>query len=69
MGMFLGTNGLYCICQLLKTGILLLHMFTRNLLLNHISETCWILKLSISNTKLLLNYNEVSSILVTFKFE
>ena len=39
-------------------------MFIRGLILNHISEFCWILKLSTSNTNSLLKSNEVSSILV-----
>ena len=62
--MFCGTIGIYCICQLLKTGILLLYMFIRGLILNHTFEIRWILKFSTSNTNLLLNFNEVSSILV-----
>ena len=64
MGMFCGTIGLYCICQLLKTDILFLYMFIRGLILNQISEIRLILKFSTSNTNLLLNSNEVSSILV-----
>ena len=49
---------------ILNTEILLLHMFIRGLLLNHISEIHCILEFSTSNTNLLLNYNEFSSILV-----
>ena len=64
VGMFCSTIGLYCICQLLRMGVLLLYMFIRGLILNHISEIHWILKFSTSNTKLLFNSNEVSSILV-----
>ena len=64
MGMFCGTAGLYCICQRVKTGILLLHMFIRGLILNHVSETRWILKFSTSNTNLFLNSSKVSSILL-----
>ena len=55
---------LYCICQLLKTGHLLLFVFIRGLILNCISEIYWILKLGTSNTNLLLNSSEVSNILV-----
>ena len=62
--MFCITIGLYCICQLLKMGVLFLYMFIRSLILNHISEIHWISKFSTSNTKLLFNSNEVSSILV-----
>ena len=62
--MFCITIGLYCICQLLKIGVLLLYVFIRGLILNHISEICWKLKFGISNTNLLLYSNEVSSILV-----
>ena len=62
--MFCGTTGLYCICQLLKTRNLLLYVFIRGLVLNHIFEIYWILKFGTSNTNLLLNFNEVSSILV-----
>ena len=64
MRMSCGTIDLYCIYQLLKTGILLQYMFIRGLILNHTSEIRWILKLSLSNTNLLLNSNSVSSILV-----
>ena len=39
-------------------------MFIRGLILNHIFEIRWILKLGTSNTDLLLNSNEVSYILV-----
>ena len=39
-------------------------MFNRGLILNHISEVRFILKLSTTNTYLLLNFNEVSSLLV-----
>ena len=62
--MFCGTIGLCCICQLLKTEILLSYMFIRGLILNHVSEIRWILKFGTSNTNLLLNSNEVSRILV-----
>ena len=62
--MFCGTVCLYCICQLLKTGILLLHMFVRSLILNRISEIRCGLKFSTDNANLLLYSNEVSSILV-----
>ena len=62
--MFCGTIGLYCICQLLKTGILLLYIFIRGLILHYISEINWILKHISSNTNLFFNSNEVSSILV-----
>ena len=64
MVMFCVTIGLYCICQLLKTGILLLYMFIRGLIVNHISEILWLSKFNTSNTKLLFNSNEVSNILV-----
>ena len=64
MGRFCGTVGAYCICQLLNTKILLLHMFIRGLLLNNISEVHRILELSTYNTNLLLNFNEFFSILV-----
>ena len=62
--MLSGTVGLYCICQLLKTEILLLHIFIRGLLLNHISKIRRILEFSTSNTNLLLYSNKFSSILV-----
>ena len=64
MRMFYGTIGKYCTCQLSKPRILLLHMFIRCLVLNHISEIRWIFKIISFNTNLLLNFNEVSSILV-----
>ena len=64
MRMFCGTIGLYYIFQLLKTGNLLLYVFFRGLILNHISEIYWILEFGISNTNLLLNSNELSSILL-----
>ena len=64
MRMFSGTVGLWHICQLLKTEILLLPMFIRGLLLNHILEIHCILEVSTSNTNLLLNSNEFSSILI-----
>ena len=38
MGMFCGIIGLYWICQLLETEILLLYMFVRGLILIRISE-------------------------------
>ena len=52
MGIFCGTIGLYCTNT--KTGILLLDVFFRGLILNHISEICWTLKIGTSNTYLLL---------------
>ena len=64
MGMFCDTIGLCCICQLLKTEILLSYMFIRGLILNQVSEIRWILKFGTSNTNLLLNSNYVSSTLV-----
>ena len=64
MEIFNGIIGLFCICQLLKTGVLLLYMFIRGLILNHISEIRRILKFSTFNTNLLLNSNELASILV-----
>ena len=39
-------------------------MFIRGLILHDISEIHWISKFSTSNTKLLINSNEVSTILV-----
>ena len=42
-------------------------MFIGCLILNHISEICWILKISTSNTNLLLHPNEESSILHSTK--
>ena len=62
--MFCGHIVQYCICQLLRTGILLLYMFIRGIIFNHISKIRWILKLNTSNTNLLLASNEVSRILV-----
>ena len=64
MRVFYGSIGFYCICQSLNTGILLLYMSIGGLVLNYTSEICWILKFGTSNTNLLLNFNEVSSILV-----
>ena len=64
MRMFCGIFGLYCICQLLKTVVLLLYMFIRDLNLSHISEIRWMLKFGTCNANLLLNFNEVSSIFV-----
>ena len=57
MRMFYGIIGLYCTCQLLKTGTLLLYIFIRCLISNDISEIRWILKLSTFNTNLLLNFS------------
>ena len=42
----------------------MLYVFIRGLILKYVSEICWILKFSASSTNLLLNSNEVSSILV-----
>ena len=64
MGIFSGTIGLYCIYQLLITGVLLLYVFIRGLILKDISEICWKLKSGTYNTNLLLNSNEVSSVFV-----
>ena len=50
--------------SIIKKGNLLLYVFIRGLFLNHISEIYWILKFGASNANLLLNSNEVSSILV-----
>ena len=60
--MFGSTICLCCICQWSKTEILLSYMFFRGLILNYVSEIRRILKFGTSNTNLLLNFNEVSTI-------
>ena len=57
MGMFYGTIGLYCICQLLKTGLLLLYMFIRGWMFKSCFWNSLDLKFSTSNANLLLNFN------------
>ena len=52
LGIFYGPIGLYCICQLQKTRILLMCMFIKGLTLNYISKIRWILKFCTSNTNL-----------------
>ena len=54
---------IYIEWQLIKTRILLLHIFIRGLILNYIVEIGYILKFSTSNTNLLITSNEVSNIL------